>query len=177
VRATFTICIKDKKKLFYRGLYNAQPEGCGYQIVSLFNEILKEILAKQKIKNWVYVYMPDHLHLILEGSDEKSNLLKAIYFFKQKTGFWLSKNMRQFCWQKDFYDHIHRKDEDLKKQIRYILDNPVRAGLVDHIHRKDEDLKKQIRYILDNPVRAGLVKNWEEYPFKGSFDYDLEDIL
>ena len=150
VRATFTICIKDKKKLFYRGLYNAQPEVCGYQIVSLFNEILKEILAKQKIKNWVYVYMPDHLHLILEGSDEKSNLLKAIYFFKQKTGFWLSKNMRQFCWQKDFYDHIHRKDEDLKKQIRYIL---------------------------DNPVRAGLVKNWEEYPFKGSLDYDLEDIL
>ena len=94
--------------------------------------------------------MPDHLHLVLEGKSEKSDLWKAVGLFKQKTGFLLSKNKKDIRWQKDFYDHLHRKDEDLKKHIIYILDNSVRSGLVD---------------------------NWEDYPFKGSLDFDLEEIV
>lgn len=53
-------------------------------------------------------------------------------------------------WQKDFYDHIHRKEEDLKKHIIYIL---------------------------DNSARRGLVVNWDEYFFKGSLDFDLKEII
>ena len=94
--------------------------------------------------------MPDHLHLILEGISEKSDLWKAIVMFKQQTGFWFSKNMEDVKWQKDFYDHIPRKDEDLKKLILYIL---------------------------NNPVRKNIVTRWQDYPFLGSIDYDLEEIL
>lgn len=36
--------------------------------------------------------------------------------------------------------------------------------------------KKHIIYILDNPVRKGLVSDWKDYPFKGSLDFSLEDI-
>jgi len=62
----------------------------------------------------------------------------------------LSKNKEGIRWQKDFYDHIHRKDEDLKKHITYIL---------------------------DNSVRRGLIENWKEYPFKGSLDFNLEEVI
>ncbi|CUU10830.1 Transposase IS200 like [Candidatus Kryptobacter tengchongensis] len=94
--------------------------------------------------------MPDHLHLVLEGNSEEADLWKAIVYFKQKTGYWLSRNGWDAKWQKDFYDHILRKDEDLKKHIRYIL---------------------------ENPVRKGLTNDWMNYEFKGSIDYDLSDIL
>jgi len=45
----------------------------------------------------------------------------------------------------------------------------------DHILRKDEDIPKQINYILQNPVRKGLVKNWKDYPYKGSTLYNLNE--
>ena len=33
-----------------------------------------------------------------------------------------------------------------------------------------------IRYIIDNPVRAGLVKHPAEYPFTGSMRYTMEEL-
>ncbi len=94
--------------------------------------------------------MPDHLHIVNEGISDESDLWKMLNLFKQKTGFWLSNNREEAKWQKDFYDHIHRKEVDLKKHIRYIL---------------------------NNPVRKGLVSDWREYPFKGSLDFSLEKII
>ncbi len=109
VRVTFTLCIEGKKTFFTEKA-----------IVDKFLEILIETIEtknKYNCKNWVYIFMPDHLHLILEGNSEKADLWKTVVLFKQKTGFWLSKNRKGIRWQKDFYDHIHRKDEDLKKHI------------------------------------------------------------
>jgi REP element-mobilizing transposase RayT len=94
--------------------------------------------------------MPDHLHIVNEDILEESDLWKMMSFFKQKTGFWLSRNKKDMKWQKDFYDHIHRKEENLKKHIIYIL---------------------------NNPVRKGIVSDWQNYPFRGSLDFNLEDII
>lgn len=139
VRISFTLCIEDKKVFFKNEA-----------IVNRFLEILKETLSKYSCRNIIYIFMPDHLHLILEGISGKANLWKAVVLFKQKTGFWLSKNGNGMKWQKDFYGHIHRKDDDLRKHVNYIL---------------------------DNPVRKGLVANWKDYPFKGSLDFDIEKII
>ncbi len=43
--------------------------------------------------------------------------------------------------------------------------------------RTYESIAVQVRYILDNPVRRGLVSSWEKYPFKGSIGCKLEDVL
>lgn len=135
---TFTLCVEAKKPLFVQ-----QP------VVDKVLEILKESKNKFNCKNWVYVFMPEHMHLILEGETEQSDLWKAIILFKQKTGFWLAQN-KMYGWQKDFYDHIHRKEDDLKQHISYIL---------------------------DNPVRKGFVPGWEDYSFSGSLDFNLHEII
>ena len=36
--------------------------------------------------------MPDHFHFILEGTNLNANLWKSVVLFKQKTGYWFSKN-------------------------------------------------------------------------------------
>jgi hypothetical protein len=43
--------------------------------------------------------------------------------------------------------------------------------------KKSEDLSTQVRYILDNPVRKGIVSHWHEYQFKGSIGCDFDDTL
>ena len=92
--------------------------------------------------------MPDHGHLLIEGKLEESDLWQSIVNFKRKSGYWLTRNHPSEEWQKDFYDHILRKDEDLMKQVRYIL---------------------------GNPVRRGLVEDWKTYPYKGSTLYDFDE--
>jgi len=62
----------------------------------------------------------------------------------------MSANGSILRWQKDFYDHVIRRHEDLSTQARYIL---------------------------DNPVRKGFISSWQEYPFIGSIGCRLEDVL
>ena len=41
----------------------------------------------------------------------------------------------------------------------------------DHIVRKEESLLKIAEYIVDNPVRKELVSEWEEYPYSKVNDH------
>ena len=43
----------------------------------------------------------------------------------------------------------------------------------DHFLRGDERLELVIEYVLNNPVRSGLVARWRDYPFSGSLVFDL----
>jgi putative transposase len=75
--------------------------------------------------------MPDHLHIVAEGSADDSNCLTFARVFKQRTAFtWKQLNHAQL-WQKGFHDHVLRNDEDTRSIVRYVLENPVRAGLVE----------------------------------------------
>ncbi len=75
--------------------------------------------------------MPNHLHLLLEG-DEKSDLIKFIQYYKQATGFDFKQKTGGDLWQKSYYDHVLRKDEAIRGVMLYILNNPVRKGIVNH---------------------------------------------
>ena len=50
---------------------------------------------------------------------------------KQKSGYAYSQHTGRRLWQPSFYDHVLDDDETDLFVIRYILQNPVRAGLVD----------------------------------------------
>lgn len=84
-----------------------------------------------------FIVMPNHLHAILWIMDSLSAKLflgKAIQWFKSmstneyihgvKVFSWPQFNKR--VWQRYFFDHIIRNDEDLENVQRYILDNPRR---------------------------------------------------
>jgi hypothetical protein len=43
--------------------------------------------------------------------------------------------------------------------------------------RDDEAAVSVARYILENPVRAGLIASVQEYPFSGSAVYPVEQLL
>jgi REP element-mobilizing transposase RayT len=76
-----------------------------------------------------YCFMPDHLHLLLEAQ-EGGNLIRFVKTFKQMSAYRYRLTFNQPLWQKGYYDHILRKEEDVRGVAQYICENPVRAGLV-----------------------------------------------
>ncbi len=77
-----------------------------------------------------YCFMPDHAHLVVVGATEKSDLKAFVRSFKQKTGFRFRRRWRTHLWQASYYDHVIRGSESLRDIVHYVLNNPVRRGLV-----------------------------------------------
>ncbi len=75
-----------------------------------------------------YVIMPDHLHWLLTLGKDKS-LSQVVQAIKASS----AKRIGQPIWQAGFHDHAVRREEDIKTLARYIIANPLRAGLVDRI--------------------------------------------
>ena len=78
----------------------------------------------------IFCFMPDHVHVIFQGTGRSADTWRAMVAFKQRSGFWLSRQVPGTRWQKDFYDHILRSEEEVRDALVYIAANPMRAGLV-----------------------------------------------
>jgi putative transposase len=81
--------------------------------------------------------MPDHFHALIGMGESGMTLSRICGDFKSLSTreFW--KLHRGKLWQRQFYDHIIRNEQDFRETIRYIRLNPVRANLV----KKWEDWK------------------------------------
>ena len=97
-----------------------------------------------------YCVMPDHLHALLEATSDASDFCAFVKRFKQTTGFEYCRRTRQRrLWQPGYHEHILRSDEATDAVARYLL---------------------------ENPIRAGLSSTLGEYPFAGSGVYTLEEF-
>ena len=77
-----------------------------------------------------YCVMPDHVHLVLEGLTDGSDLRRCVKLTKQRIEYVARKEFRVLhLWQEGYYDHVLRSRHALEDAIRYVFDNPVRAGL------------------------------------------------
>ncbi len=76
-----------------------------------------------------FCLMPDHLHFLCQGNSPKSNLLRLVTAFKQRTALAHKNRGEGPLWQTKFYDHILRSPKQLESVACYIWANPVRKGL------------------------------------------------
>jgi putative transposase len=117
------------------------------------NLVVAQVLraaAEQQFEVVVYCAMPDHLHLVVEGLTETSDLKRFVKLAKQYSGFYFARaNGRAKLWQ---------------------------HGLNDHIVRNDVDFLDRVRYVVNNPVVAGLVSRPQDYPFLGSQRWTPEEL-
>jgi REP element-mobilizing transposase RayT len=84
-------------------------------------------------KNLCWVVMPDHIHLLLQlgdaGLSEVAKKLKALS--ARRLNREIGRTGR--FWAPGFHDHALRTGEDMKGVARYIVANPLRAGLVKRV--------------------------------------------
>ena len=130
-----TICTEGKTPLF-------QNEA----LARAFIDQLKTDAESCGVPVFAYCFMPDHLHLVVAPGIEK-DIVKFVGEYKGRTtriswGF----DIKGKFWQTSFHDHFLRNEEDVRDTVMYVL---------------------------NNPVRKGLVPEWRGYPYAGSLVYDL----
>jgi len=76
-----------------------------------------------------YCLMPDHVHLLVVAESEQCDLERFVKRFKQLTGYSYRRTHEDGLWQAGYHERILRDDEATLTVARYILENPVRAGL------------------------------------------------
>lgn len=98
-----------------------------------------------------YCFMPDHLHLVAEGLSDDADCKRFIKLAKQYSGYYYSQRYdRARLWQR--YSH-------------------------DTIAWDLADVVRMVRYVVANPVKAGLVATAEDYPFLGSQRWSKAELL
>jgi REP element-mobilizing transposase RayT len=77
-----------------------------------------------------YVVMPDHLHWLIELRG--ASISAAVRRAKGLSAFHINSagGHAEHLWQPGFHDHGLRADEHIVQAARYIIANPIRAGLV-----------------------------------------------
>jgi REP element-mobilizing transposase RayT len=76
-----------------------------------------------------YVIMPDHFHLFVRGPDD-FQLGLWVGMLKQALAKHVTLTTTSPIWQRGFFDHLLRSDENYSQKWNYVWENPVRAGLV-----------------------------------------------
>ena len=81
--------------------------------------------------------MPDHVHLIFtplvnEAACEVYSLSEIMDAIKGASAHKINRQLGRTgkVWQTESFDRVLRSSEKLDEKIQYILDNPVRKGLV-----------------------------------------------
>jgi putative transposase len=115
--------------------------------------VLAQILRccqEQGFEVIAYCFMPDHLHLLIEGTGPTSDCKRFIARVKQYSGYQHAGRFKERLWQRYGFERVLRQDE-----TTFVV----------------------AKYILENPIRAGLVTRVEDYPYVGSLVYTLRDLL
>jgi len=89
-------------------------------------------LGQAELLAWVV--MPDHAHLLLQLG-EFGSLPHVVNRLKGTSARAANLTLGRVgpVWQRAFHDHMLREEEDLETVGRYIVANPLRAGLVSRI--------------------------------------------
>lgn len=120
-----TICLQNRMPLFN----NADA-----------SEMVKKWLGKIEDDNSItvdcYVIMPDHIHFILLiQKTGVADLRKVIGWFKTMTTNEYIRGVKEDrlepfekrLWQRGYYEHIIRNEEDLNEKRKYIAENPIKS--------------------------------------------------
>lgn len=72
-----------------------------------------------------YVIMPNHIHLLISINNHSGRMISAPTVIGQLKRY-VSKECGFPIWQKGFYDHIIRDEEDYINKAEYIINNPLK---------------------------------------------------
>ena len=141
---------EDRKRMRLRD-FDYTSEGAYFLTLCLQKKLslFENHRAKEMVEKWIveienkyenvtvdcYVVMEDHVHLILfitEGN--QISLSEIMKWFKTMTTNEYIRGVRdrvyepfeKKLWQRSFYDHIIRNDEDLKEKREYVMNNPAK---------------------------------------------------
>jgi putative transposase len=121
--------------------HNRRKFLCAPENVSLLREAFRYVIAKHSFQIDAFVLLPDHPHCIWTLPDGDSNfstrwrLIKGYFTRHCDTNFLGHRSasrrskQEQAVWQRRFWEHQIRDEDDFRHHVEYIHYNPVKHGL------------------------------------------------
>ena len=112
---------------------NRMPRFLDTNLAELVQRDIEFRRSSKQARVFCSCIMPDHVHMVLSLSEGfEGNLQTWISSFKRSTSRAAKQRFSvERLWQKNFYDHVVRKEESLARIVEYVLNNPVRKGIVE----------------------------------------------
>jgi putative transposase len=118
-RYFLTTCTFDRRRHFTSG-----------QVVDVAHGEFLRTATEFDFAILAYCFMPDHAHLLVEGSTDSADFRGFAALAKQRSGYAVRSLITGRLWQKGYFERVLRDEDDTFHVARYVLNNPVRAGLV-----------------------------------------------
>jgi putative transposase len=101
-------------------------------LCDLLLDVLRENRVKQRLQVHEFVFMPNHVHLILTPAplvalEKAMQFIKGGFSYRAKKEMGLNFEIRQ----KGYNEHRIRNAEEFAQHVEYVWMNPVKAGLVE----------------------------------------------
>ncbi len=131
-----TVCTANRKKILWEtvGADIIRPQNVPLSSIGQIAEqgILQMADHYENITVDKYCIMPDHIHLILHiKSDIDGRMISAptVSTIVGSMKRWVSRQIGKPIWQKSFYDHGIRNQQDYNEIWQYIENNPLKYAL------------------------------------------------
>jgi len=99
-------------------------------IARLLVRELRRLHDDGNVHSLAWVVMPDHLHWMIQ-LNENWPLYRVVKALKGRSARTINRHLRRqgSLWQRAYFDRAVREHEDFRRIARYIVANPLRAGL------------------------------------------------
>lgn len=103
-----------------------------FDCARLVVQVMRSLQQEHDVDSIAWVIMPDHIHWLFQLGPNAA-LSEVMKKFKARSALAVNRHLHRQgpLWQKAFYDHALRDEDDIRGIARYIVANPLRAGLVD----------------------------------------------
>jgi putative transposase len=112
----------------------ARPETAPFRDRALAEAATATLLNLQSLTGvqlLAYCVMPDHVHAVCWTPNGSASIPSFMRRFKSfVSGLARGSGHSGGLWQRSYHDHIVRRSEDLSEVCAYVVENPVRKGLV-----------------------------------------------
>ncbi|GGK08388.1 REP-associated tyrosine transposase [Pseudomonas matsuisoli] len=94
---------------------------------------MRRLHDSNDVRSLAWMVMPDHLHWLVQL--ESAPLQPLMQRLKSRSAISINKVRGNSgrIWQRGFHDRALRREDDLQAMARYVVANPLRAGLVRHV--------------------------------------------
>ena len=118
-RYLLTMCCKDRQRHFRRS-----------EVVRTASLELLRTSERRQFAVLAYTFMPDHFHALVEGIGDDADFRSFVSVLRRRTTISTKLTCPKGLWQDGYHERVLRQIEQTQKAVDYILNNPVRAGLV-----------------------------------------------
>lgn len=111
--------------------------------IDLLRNAIRTVKRRYPFKIHAWVVLPDHMHCVIEMPEGdadfatrwrliKMNFSKALPNVERKSSVRIARGERGI-WQRRYWEHLIRDENDFRAHVDYVHINPVKHGLVNSV--------------------------------------------